>query len=141
MALFGKKESSTTTDPHAAETETLASIIDAQMEVVGNISFKGKTKIDGTVNGNINGTHLIIGQTGEITGDITASSIVCYGSINGKIKADLFTAGATCKLNGHLDAGDLSIESGASLKVEIRLGNKQPKLIDQEPAAATNKAD
>ncbi len=36
------------------------------MTIKGEISLKGKRRIDGTINGNIDGEHLILSETGKI---------------------------------------------------------------------------
>ncbi|MBC8208748.1 MAG: polymer-forming cytoskeletal protein [Desulfobulbaceae bacterium] len=137
MALFGKKDTPTTADSRMGKKQALASLIDEQMVIEGNISFTGKTRIDGTVNGDIRGEQLIIGETGTINGNITADAITCYGTITGKIEAGMFTACPTCILNGQVNSKDLSVESGATLNAEIRQGSRQPETAEQENTAAT----
>ena len=57
------------------------------MKIKGEISFKGKARIDGQIDGNIDGEHLVLSESGVITGDINASSFICQGKVEGNIKA------------------------------------------------------
>lgn len=104
---------------HKAENETITSVIDKSMSISGELSFKGKTRIDGTVNGDITGEHLILSESGTITGDIDVSSFICQGSIEGNITAKLVTAKKGCSIHGKLEAGSLSVEPGAAIDGEV----------------------
>ena len=66
------------------------------MSISGEINFKGKTRIDGTINGNISGEYLILSESGKITGDVKVSSFICHGTIQGDIKANVVTARKGC---------------------------------------------
>ena len=50
--MFGKKNG-LDKEMQKAESETISSIIDKSMSVTGELTFKGKTRIDGSVEGNI----------------------------------------------------------------------------------------
>jgi len=99
------------------------------MTIKGEIFFKGKARVDGTINGNIDGEHLILSETGKITGDINVSSFNCYGSLEGNIKATMVTARKNCSILGKLEAGNLTVEPGASIQGEIKAA---PKDLAQE---------
>jgi len=111
------------------EGEAISSIIDKSMTIKGEIFFKGKARVDGTINGNIDGEHLILSETGKITGDINVSSFNCYGSLEGNIKATMVTARKNCSILGKLEAGNLTVEPGASIQGEIKAA---PKDLAQE---------
>jgi len=118
-----------------AESKAISSIIDTTMHIKGEISFKGKARIDGKVDGNIDGEHLVLSESGIVTGDITVSSFICQGKIDGDIKADLVTAKKTCTIHGKLEAGSLTVEPGASITGEI-MTSRQNKTA---PAVKTAK--
>ena len=103
-----------------AENETISSVIDKSMSVSGEMSFKGKTRIDGTINGNVNGEHLILSESGKIVGDIKVSSFICHGYLKGNIIAKLVTARKGCSIIGKLEAGSLTVEPGATLDGEVK---------------------
>jgi cytoskeletal protein CcmA (bactofilin family) len=43
------------------KSETITSVIGADMQLSGDISFKGKLRLDGRAEGNIRGEYLILG--------------------------------------------------------------------------------
>jgi cytoskeletal protein CcmA (bactofilin family) len=131
MGMFAK---SGTTDQEMkkVESEAISSIIDKTMIITGGITFKGKARIDGIINGNIEGEHLVLSETGRINGDIIVSSFNCYGTIEGNIKTSMLTARKHCSINGKLEAGSLTVESGAAIQGEIRVAAEGPKAIDHD---------
>lgn len=118
MSLFSK------TDPPAQpiitnSKEAIASVISKDMKISGEIRFTGKARIDGTIDGNIKGEHLILSETGKVFGDLELVSLVCHGAIEGNTKAKEVTIHTTAKVHGNLSAGNLSVEPGATLSGEI----------------------
>ena len=112
------------------DSEVISSIIDKSMIITGSITFKGKARIDGIVNGNIEGEHLVLSETGRINGDIIVSSFNCYGTIEGNIKTSMLTARKNCSINGKLEAGSLTVESGAAIQGEIKVAVGMLKATD-----------
>jgi cytoskeletal protein CcmA (bactofilin family) len=126
MGLFGKLEN-VEQEMKKIESEAISSIIDKSMTIKGEILFKGKARIDGTINGNIDGEHLILSETGKVVGDINVSSFNCYGSHEGNVKATMLTARKNCSIQGKLKAGSLTVEPGASIEGEIKAAAKDLK--------------
>lgn len=117
--MFGKKDESQK-EQERAENEAISSIIDKQMLITGDIDFQGKTRIDGTIKGNIRGEHLVLSESGMVTGDITACSLNCFGKLEGNVRANLVTARKNCVIHGRLEAASLAVEPGAVIDGEIR---------------------
>lgn len=117
--MFAKKEP-LEKEFEKVEGEAISSIIDGSMTVTGEITFKGKTRIDGVINGNITGEHLILSKDGKIHGDIKVSSFICQGSFVGNIETKILTARRGSSINGKIVAGNLTVEPGASLDGEIK---------------------
>jgi cytoskeletal protein CcmA (bactofilin family) len=114
------------------ESEVISSIIDKSVVIKGEIAFKGKARIDGTIDGNITGEHLVLSETGIITGDIRVTSFNCYGKIEGNIQADMLTARKNCSITGKLDAFSLTVEPGAAIHGELKVAAKDSLQINQK---------
>lgn len=125
MGIFTK--SGVDQEMQKVESEVISSIIDKTMIITGGITFKGKARIDGVINGNIEGEHLVLSETGRINGDITVSSLNCYGTIEGNIKTSMLTARKNCSINGKLEANSLTVESGAGIQGEIKVVIEPPR--------------
>lgn len=102
------------------DRETISSIVDQNMIITGELAFKGKTRIDGTVNGTINGEHLILSRSGIINGEVNVTSFICHGSIEGTVYAGTVTARKGCLIQGKLETKNLIVEPGASLDGEVK---------------------
>ncbi|WP_240744164.1 polymer-forming cytoskeletal protein [Desulfopila sp. IMCC35006] len=118
MGIFGKTMN-VAQEMKKVDGEAIASIIDKNMTLTGEVLFQGKARIDGTITGDINGEHLILSETGKVIGDITVSSFNCYGSLEGNIKTNMLIARKSCSIQGKLEAGNLTVEPGACIQGEI----------------------
>jgi len=144
MGMFGKNVN-VEQEMKKVESEAISSIIDKSMTIKGEISFKGKARIDGTINGNIEGEHLILSESGRINGDIMVVSFNCYGHIEGNIKANMLTARKSCSITGKLEAGSLTVEPGAAMKGEIQVAVQELKTTEKttvpQQAGASDKTN
>ncbi|MCK5071470.1 MAG: polymer-forming cytoskeletal protein [Desulfocapsa sp.] len=131
MAMFNKKDSFEQ-ESEKAEKEVISSIIDARMTMKGELIFEGKARIDGTVEGNIKGEHLILSEGGKIKGDIQVSSFVCHGTLEGNVKASMVTARKTCQMHGLIESNSLSVEPGAGLSGEIKVAANELHLVNEK---------
>lgn len=134
MAMFGKAVN-VEQEMKKVDSEAISSIIDKSMTIKGELIFKGKARIDGTINGNIQGEHLILSETGKVVGDINVSSFNCYGSLEGNVKATMLTARKNSFMHGKLEAGNLTVEPGASIQGEIKAAAKDLPVEDKKAVA------
>jgi cytoskeletal protein CcmA (bactofilin family) len=115
----------------------VTSILGKEISLVGNISFKGRFRLDGKVEGNISGEYLILGPTGRVVGDVVAAHLVCQGQVQGKVEAKkvLVTKGGI--INGRVETPDLLVESGAQLNGEVRSKAQDLRLLPGSPLPET----
>ena len=62
-------------------------IIDASVNIEGDLTTDGDVQIDGHINGNVNCARLTVGKDGILSGDITAKEVVVRGTVTGTIRA------------------------------------------------------
>lgn len=122
--MFNKKDSFEQ-ESEDAEKEVISSILDSKMVMKGELLFEGKTRIDGTVEGNIKGEHLILSEEGKINGDIQVLTFVCHGRLEGNVKASMVTARKTCQIHGSVESNSLTVEPGAEINGQLRVGNQE----------------
>jgi cytoskeletal protein CcmA (bactofilin family) len=113
--------------------EAISSIIGLEMAVNGDISFKGRMKVDGKIIGNVKGEHLILSNTGVITGDVDTDIFICQGRVDGNVKVKKMTVMKKGGINGKLEAVELEVEFGASLSGEIKARTQDLRLIQGPP--------
>jgi len=86
------------------------------MKIVGDLASDGEIQVDGTVEGDIQSRHLLIGGTAHITGEIVAEVVEIYGTIHGQIKAATVSLAKTAHVVGDILHENLAIEKGAFLE-------------------------
>ncbi|MCF8056318.1 MAG: polymer-forming cytoskeletal protein [Desulfocapsa sp.] len=136
MGLFNKKNSFAQ-ESQMADKEVISSIIDSEMVIKGELVFEGKARIDGSIEGNIQGEHLILSESGKITGDIQVASFVCHGALEGNVQASLVAAHTSCRIQGCIKSKTLSVEPGAEINGELKITSKELRLVDPRDALKT----
>ena len=145
MGLFSKEEKPEIITPppekkHVKnEKDPIESVLAKEMVITGEVSFKGKARFDGTIEGNITGEYLILSETAQVTGNIDIATLVCHGKVTGNITADIVTVHATSAICGILKSENLTVESGATLEGEIHASTRKQaptapiRLDDDDP--------
>lgn len=136
MSLFDKKDSIPQQTNGKTSSDVITTIISKDMRITGEMSFKGKTRIDGLIEGNIKGDHLVLSESGKVHGDLELVTLICHGSIEGNVKAQQVTAHSSASLKGNLIATSLTVESGAKLNGEVS-SSSQPQPQQKVPPAVT----
>lgn len=126
MGLFSKNRD----DMLAASSAPISSMLGQELRIVGELSFKGKAQLDGELEGNVQGEHLILSEVGRIKGDVQVDSFLCHGRVEGNITAKLLTIAAKASVHGRIEAVNLTVEAGAAIDGEIQASNT---LAAQDP--------
>ena len=109
----------------------LNSIISETMTIRGDVIFKGKIRVDGMVEGNVEGDYFILGEKGKVKGDVKVQTFICSGEVEGNVKAEKVVFKSTSNLMGKVEAKDLTVDSGAVIEGEFLVGKgKSPEIIE-----------
>jgi len=92
------------------------SLIGADVRIVGNITTEGEIQIDGQLEGDIACHRLLIGESGRVTGEITAETIQVHGEVVGKITAGAVVIARAARIAGDIIHDSIEIEAGAQLE-------------------------
>lgn len=90
----------------------------AETTIVGKIVSQKDIRIDGTLEGRLECQgKVVIGETGQVIGDIVAVNAEVVGRITGNVimVAEMLVLKATSSLEGDIQARRLAIEPGAVL--------------------------
>ena len=96
------------------------SLLSTDLEITGNLHSHGEIQIDGIVNGDIHSDVLIVGETAQVNGEISADSVRVHGHVTGQIKANSVSLAKTAHVLGDILHGNLAIEQGAFLEGHCR---------------------
>ena len=115
-----------------------ATLISAGTILKGDMSSNSDLRIDGTVIGNIeSSSKVIIGGTGIVEGDITATQTDISGKVSGNIRAkELLQLRDESMVTGNLYAGKLQIEPTATFNGQCFMGANIVEMNNNEQQAA-----
>jgi cytoskeletal protein CcmA (bactofilin family) len=101
--------------------ERFDTLIGRQTEIQGTLRVVQSVRIDGKVIGNIEASKdqaitVVIGQEGEVQGDVIASRVIVAGKVSGNIDAyERVELMASSLVQGDVKYGSIAVEHGARL--------------------------
>jgi len=96
------------------------SIIGPDLVIIGDLVSNGHVQVDGEVQGDIHGTHIVIGESARITGGIVSEEVVVRGTVMGSIRGRKVMLQADSKVEGDIYHKSLAIEQGAYFEGKSR---------------------
>ncbi|HXI86446.1 MAG TPA: polymer-forming cytoskeletal protein [Parvularculaceae bacterium] len=96
------------------------SIISADVVMRGNVNSAGEVQFDGSLEGDIKATSLIIGEKASVKGEIVCENVTVRGRVEGGIRARQVQLAATAHIQGDILHSSLSVESGAHFEGNCR---------------------
>ncbi len=108
---------------------TIGAFLGSNSEFEGQLTFQGTIRIDGSYKGSItvDGT-LIVGPSGRVKAEVSASNIIISGEITGNMTAETnIEVHASGKVYGNLVAPTVTIQEGAVFQGQCHSGEKQDK--------------
>jgi cytoskeletal protein CcmA (bactofilin family) len=96
------------------------SIISADVVMRGNINAAGEVQFDGTLEGDIHASSLIIGEKASVKGEVVCENVTVRGRVEGGIRAKSVSLAATAHIQGDILHSSLSVESGAHFEGNCR---------------------
>lgn len=103
------------------------SIIGPDLIITGNLISKGEVQVDGTVEGDIHGSHIVVGPNANVNGGIVAEEIVIRGHVSGSIRGKRVMLQASSQVDGDIYHNALSIEQGAMFEGKSRRTTEDPR--------------
>jgi cytoskeletal protein CcmA (bactofilin family) len=88
-------------------------VIDASINIAGDLTTDGDVQIDGHINGNVICARLTVGKDGILSGDITAKEVVVRGTVTGTIRATRVMLLESASVAGDIFYDKMSMEEGA----------------------------
>jgi cytoskeletal protein CcmA (bactofilin family) len=96
------------------------SVIGPDLTITGNLVSKGEVQVDGIVEGDIHGSHVVVGETATISGGIVADEVVVRGHVVGSVRSKRVMLQSTSQVEGDIFHQSLSIEQGALFEGKSR---------------------
>lgn len=115
--MFSKKPAALLpqTPAGSAMSRSTFSVLGADLRVTGNIDASADLHIDGRVDGDVACVNLVQGESGEITGAITAETARLAGTVRGTITVRDLVVLKSARIEGDVQYDALTIEQGATV--------------------------
>jgi cytoskeletal protein CcmA (bactofilin family) len=116
-----------------------ASVIGPDLSIIGQkitLVCKSTLIVTGEVLGNINGSDVTVGDTGKVTGTITAHNIAVHGEVRGALRAETVTLHSTARIDGDIVQKNLVIAEGAQFDGRVRAAKDPSEFQPQFDIAA-----
>jgi cytoskeletal protein CcmA (bactofilin family) len=113
-------------EPHSAPAGSSApTYLDRGTKISGKLRFEGPARIDGTIDGEIDGKEITIGESSVATAQIRADSIIVWGKVKGELTAtNRIEIHPTAKVIGNIAAPKLIIHDGAIFEGQCSMGHE-----------------
>jgi cytoskeletal protein CcmA (bactofilin family) len=121
--LPGTRSGSSETPALGSASGVPASVIGPDLSIIGQkitLVCKSTLIVTGEILGDINGSEVTVGDTGKVTGTITARSIAVHGRVRGALRAESVTLHATAYIEGDIVQKNLVIAEGARFDGQVR---------------------
>ena len=116
----------------APKGQVAASVLSADLTVVGNLRTTGDIQVEGTVEGDIRAHLLTVGESATIRGEIVADDIVVNGRVIGRVRGLKVRLTATARVEGDIIHKTIAIESGAHFEGSVQ--RQEDPLANGRPA-------
>jgi len=103
-----------------AKAKPAASVLGADLTVVGNLKTTGDIQVEGTVEGDIRAHLLTVGETATIRGEVVADDIVINGRVIGRVRGLKVRLTSTARVEGDIIHKTIAIESGAHFEGSVQ---------------------
>ncbi|MDX2309173.1 MAG: polymer-forming cytoskeletal protein [Hyphomicrobium sp.] len=98
----------------------MPSIIGPELQIMGNLVSRGEVQVEGTIHGDIHGSHVLVGERAEITGGIVGDEVVVRGHVMGSVRGKRVLLQASSHVEGDIYHLTLAIEQGAYFEGKSR---------------------
>jgi cytoskeletal protein CcmA (bactofilin family) len=112
-----------------SEPSKSVSVIGSDLTIAGNLICRGEVQVDGIVEGDIQGSNVVVGDNATVTGGISADEVVIRGHVVGSVHSRRVMLQSTSQVEGDIFHQSLSIEQGAMFEGKSRRTNEDPRTL------------
>ncbi|HIE69340.1 MAG TPA: polymer-forming cytoskeletal protein [Planctomycetes bacterium] len=119
----GAMTGSSTASAQSPSSAGAMSVIGSDFAIVGEkvtLVCKSKLLVEGEVIGDINGEDVTVGESGMVTGTITARTITMHGALKGALRGESVTLHKTARVDGDIVQNTLVVAEGAQFDGRVR---------------------
>jgi len=104
----------------APKAKPPASVLSADLHVVGNLRTTGDIQVEGTIEGDIRAHLLTVGEGATVKGEVIADDVVVNGRVVGRVRGLKVRLTSTARVEGDIIHKTIAIESGAHFEGSVQ---------------------
>ncbi|OGR86207.1 MAG: hypothetical protein A3A86_00725 [Elusimicrobia bacterium RIFCSPLOWO2_01_FULL_60_11] len=110
----------------------METVIGTETIIQGTLASKGSIRVDGKVEGGITeADSVVIGESGDVQGDVSAKSVVIGGKVIGNISASSIEILSAAAIHGDIKTAALAISEGANFEGNCTM-IKEKQIIEMD---------
>jgi len=106
--------------PNRRGGRMVPSIISGDLIISGNLLSGGELQVDGTIDGDVRASSLVIGEQATVTGEVMAEEVIIRGRVIGSVRGLRVVLAANCHVEGEIFHESLAVEPGAFFEGNCR---------------------
>jgi cytoskeletal protein CcmA (bactofilin family) len=121
--------------PAATKPKPVASVLSSDLTIVGNVRSSGDIQVEGTVEGDVRASTLIVGESATVKGEVVAEEVIVHGRVVGRLRGLKVRLSNSARCEGDIVHKTIAIESGAHFEGSVqRQDDPIGKGKDAQPA-------
>jgi cytoskeletal protein CcmA (bactofilin family) len=114
--------------------QPVVTLIREDLTIEGKLTSKGKVILEGTIEGDLRCSSLVVGEKGQITGSVVADEVTVHGKAKGAIYGKSVELFASAEVQGNIFHHGIGMERGTRYDGTL-------KYVDDPIAAGLNRAN
>ena len=106
--------------PQPPKAKPAASVLSSDLTITGNVRSSGDIQVEGTVEGDIRASTLIVGESATVKGEVIAEEVVVHGRVIGRLRGLKVRLTASARCEGDIVHKTIAIESGAHFEGSVQ---------------------
>ena len=117
--------------PFQVDQQEINTIIGEGFEIKGELSGIKAIRIEGKVCGNVQiETAVILGEKGEIEGDLIAGSAIIFGTVKGNVRSTRLEIKKSGRVDGDIETEIIEIELGAKYNGKLQMKTEPESMLE-----------
>jgi cytoskeletal protein CcmA (bactofilin family) len=118
--MFSMKGKNSRPEEMAANSAAAPSIITSDVVMIGTLTTKSDVQIEGRIDGDLRCVSLVIGDSGQVNGNILAEDVTIRGHVKGSICARRAFLCSSSRVEGNILIEAFAVEVGAIFEGNCR---------------------
>ncbi|MGI9378163.1 MAG: bactofilin family protein [Methyloligellaceae bacterium] len=114
------------------------SVISEAIKITGDVSSRDQLVVHGNITGDMDCASLIVGENGQISGNVLADEVIIHGQVEGSIRGVSVSLHKTANVSGDIYHQNIAIEMGTIFDGSLRRSENPKAESDGSSSSASS---